>query len=896
MLSKATIPKMKRGLWIFLLTSLIFLAVQLVSLYLLTTPLKGNEELQSPEANGQKYTTIHCVGENFLNSSSWQYKSCHYRNLCYNDEKWTIHPSPTQQKLNEYNLWSSTRLSNQYISTIGLHPRWIRNKAYQWSPTIFNTTEGKNPSIKRLWNRAVILISAPPFESELKLLMDTLLPIYNLIEIFGLTDRDDISVHVLNSDQVDTTRLDQGLTRMGYSRFVPPNGSACVAHVAAGIGMLTASGLARRGQVADDYDPLKLRNVARGPLFERFRNHIVRQTLRNAVTSTTTTTTKATTNTLQLALPPSHALSASLLHELQVSVPSIWSVQPVEFDLSHPTDTMYADILSTAASTDIWVADANDDIYTWPAFFLPRSNNSHLVLLYDPNLRVQNKVNPEGEQRPVRLDFVLWNQMTHIRVHWLSKSHSTKTLAHIIRDLAMDGTHPENPEGQKHQEDDAGREVDATFNGMDVRLKKFDQTFRKSRTQCLGENWMRYADVYRSCHMEQICFDMNQSRFFLEMPPLNNDLLPQDVVTTWPNNRTAELLMGQTLGFPRKDVWFPRILRGDEAEGQRQREAHYYALDSNVVWLPYYPMQPNVNNPGHLLWDYWLPLYTLLEMFHLEDKALLLTTVEKKCIATERDLKCYKMTTKFLPLLGVDPSTFASTANSRLVPKDNPEARPSSSLICAKQAVAGIGMLTDHGINKHGQNLRDYERPHNNGRGPMFWNFRNFMLGKMGVAKTRRPFQITFSTFSSLNPSRRRGFERQIEIANTLYPPNNKEGIIVRSIAMAELTLEEQLSTAQDSAVFISVMGGSTSTAMFLQEGTSLVLYYNDIDDFAKGADEPMANRMDWDFWNNASYLRMHWMSIRSMDEERELEAFTLLLQSEIETALEFTKMRNSAS
>jgi hypothetical protein len=104
---------------------------------------------------------------------------------------------------------------------------------------------------------------------------------------------------------------------------------------------------------------------------------------------------------------------------------------------------------------------------------------------------------------------------------------------------------------------------------------------------------------------------------------------------------------------------------------------------------------------------------------------------------------------------------------------------------------------------------------------------------------------------------------------------------------MGELSLQEQLAVVHDSAVFISVTGGSTSTAMFLQKDTSLILYYNDIDDLVKGAeDEQMANRMDWDFWNNASYLRVHWLSILSMDEERDQKALSRLLQSELESVI----------
>jgi hypothetical protein len=851
---------LRKRFCVLLLPASICLTFQLVVLYRLTVPLISDTEgLHFPVPSDSKHTLVHCVGENFLEASSWQFKSCHYRNLCYESGEWTIHPSWSQLQLEEDNVWSSTRLK-QNISTIGLRPQWIRRKQHRWSPKI-REQAFRNTNKKLFPDIVVLVISMPPFQSVLELFMHTLLPLYNLMEIFALPQGKSIFVHVLNSNEIDTKLLNLGLDWMGYSRFVPPSPNAttslCVSHVASGIGMLTVTGLTRRGHVADDYEAVKLRNVGRGPLFERFRNYIC-QTLDIDKSPTTAS------STMRLALPKSHFLFSSLMQELQNSIPPPWSVH--EADLSNPASAM-----AIAASTNVWVALANNDTFTWPALFLPR--DSHLILLYDPNVRVKNK-NDKHDPRPARRDFGLWNQMSHIQVHWLSISHKPETLVNLLKRILADNDRNGIQIAEKWNV------ADASFNGLDVRMTEYKP--QSSTSHCVGENWMRHAEVYRSCHMQRICFDLNQRKFVLDMPsPSENELLPSDVVSTWADNHTTKVMMGQSIWYPRDDVWFP-TLRTE----RQQSDDYFYALDSNVVWLPYYPMQPNVNNPGHLLWDYWLPLYNLLDMFQLRDKSLLLTNLDPWCVAHSADLTCYNLTTKFLPLLGVDPVTFASTFNSQLVLR-NRTAAPSSSLVCAQHGLAGIGMLTDHGINKHGQLLSDYKQVHNVGRGPMFWDFRNFMLGKMGIANRTRPFKITFSIFSSRNPSRRRSFEKQIQLAKQLYQPKSKEGVVVQSVIMWELSLQEQLAVVHDSAVFISVIGGSASTAMFLQKDTSLILYYNDIDDLVKGAeDEQMANRMDWDFWNNASYLRVHWLSILSMDEERDLKAFSRLLQSEMESVI----------
>ena len=170
------------------------------------------------------------------------------------------------------------------------------------------------------------------------------------------------------------------------------------------------------------------------------------------------------------------------------------------------------------------------------------------------------------------------------------------------------------------------------------------------------------------------------------------------------------------------------------------------------------------------------------------------------------------------------------------------------------------------------------------------------MLKNLKQASNGRPsWKITFSVNSSQNPSRRRTMERQIEIAQELFPPGSNEfGIVVESVQLGQLTLEAQTKLMDETAVFVSVMGGSASTAMFLRRGTSLILYYNDIDDFVKGDPNKdgssIPNRMDWDFWNNASYLRVHWLPIQTMDWENDLKTFARLLQVEANTAMKMAK------
>jgi hypothetical protein len=226
-----------------------------------------------------------------------------------------------------------------------------------------------------------------------------------------------------------------------------------------------------------------------------------------------------------------------------------------------------------------------------------------------------------------------------------------------------------------------------------------------------------------------------------------------------------------------------------------------------------------------------------------------------------------------------------------------------------------MGMLTDHGYKKHGQLIDDYRTMHNVGKGSTFWGFRTFMLDQYSKSRTgmdwtttqRHLFQpgrefpliITVSINSSNNPSRRHDFGKQIEaiVKSLAMADIGSDQVIVRTIVLESLSLEKQLQMILESSLFISVIGGAASTATFLKRNSCLILFFDDVNDFVKGAPPPpplalpagdMPNMMDWDWWNNASYLRVHWLPIKTMDEEIDLQILATLIRNEIDIFTRF--------
>jgi hypothetical protein len=527
----------------------------------------------------------------------------------------------------------------------------------------------------------------------------------------------------------------------------------------------------------------------------------------------------------------------------------------------------FQESVRTTVRTSIFVSLAGED--AWPAMFLPR--NSAVILLHDERKKAKG-----GGPQPILDRFDLWNNLSHLQVHWLSLQRlqdNTDVLTELIKKYRADLY-------SRNDAPSAPSQVDGTFNGKNVHLVTKP---RSSQVHCVGENWMWDSASYRSCKIQHLCVDISErpTTFFLQQSSFDRLLNstgagsshPYDSISTRLNTK---VMVGHSLRFHTEEQqWFPNTTT--------ESITSYYELGQDVVWLPYYAVEPNAGNPGHLLWDYFLPLYKLVAMFGLDNKELLLTNLDQWCIRNAKD-PCFNITAKFLPLLGVDPATLFNSYNPHLHPSNNNEGEIKSKYVCARYGAAGIGMLTDHGYKKHGQTIGDYEVVQNAGRGPFFWDFRNFMLANIRLDTPtifQRPYQITISINSSNNLSRKRDFAKQLQMLRNSF---SAKDVVVRTVNMGKLSLPEQIQMVKQSAMFVSVIGGAASTAMFLERNACLVLYFNDVDDLVKGADDPnMPNMMDWDFWNHASYLRVHWLPISTMGEPVDLQVLDQLARSELE-------------
>jgi hypothetical protein len=467
------------------------------------------------------------------------------------------------------------------------------------------------------------------------------------------------------------------------------------------------------------------------------------------------------------------------------------------------------------------------------------------------------------------------------------------------------------------------RASDGTFNGYPVYYNNGSQPIHSS-VHCIGQNYQENAWIHRSCKFRHFCFDTTAKEFVLYQSKEEQELdaalasfgkekqrvdgygrlLPTDKLSEKTSYvDSSALSMTNNLvsigginkkwtwkhGVPRLK-WFPKIIKGDLTEP-------YYELDDDVVWVPYHSFF--AQNPGHLVWDDFLPVYTLLRIFGLLDNY---TPLLQRFILpgkgmwatcdmnTEKNHVCASMYHKFLPLFGLSSHNFSTTDDYQFLPnKDDSsseEKKKPSNLICAKQGAAGLGMLTDHGYKLHGWEKEDYEKMHNHGRGSMLFDFRNFMLDNVvGAAKNNQelrqgsPYVITFAESTSRSTLRDFSFELQMKALKEAFG----SAIIVQSISFSSKSVADQLTIVSETAIYVSACGGGAVTATFLPKGAALVLFYVENGGIQNNRQTGLPARLDWDIFNNMAWIRSHWLASGSMNDSADIALFVKLVGHELD-------------
>ena len=69
-----------------------------------------------------------------------------------------------------------------------------------------------------------------------------------------------------------------------------------------------------------------------------------------------------------------------------------------------------------------------------------------------------------------------------------------------------------------------------------------------------------------------------------------------------------------------------------------------------------------------------------------------------------------------------------------------------------------------------------------------------------------------------------------------------------------------------------------------MSDGAAMIMYYLDTNDATKDNRYKYPARLDWDYFNNAGSMRVHWLPFSTMDNDRDLEVLIKLVLNEIDT------------
>eukprot|EP00977_Amphora_coffeiformis_P009804 scaffold2256_cov166-Amphora_coffeaeformis.AAC.9 len=381
-----------------------------------------------------------------------------------------------------------------------------------------------------------------------------------------------------------------------------------------------------------------------------------------------------------------------------------------------------------------------------------------------------------------------------------------------------------------------------TFNGIPVAFQA--GVTPASWTRCIHDDPLDDSSwMSRSCIYHNLCLNVETKEYVVFSD--DNDL---DT-----NNATAVALGGinprwTNRGF-NMGVWKVRWAPAK----QQQTIPGYYALPDDALWVPFHSLA--AHNIGHLLWDDFYPIFSLIQLFGLQHTRLVLplrhqiaNPLYANCdIRPNKRQQCKHNLDRFLPLLGVDPAHFSTTKQAVL---KIPTRKRQSPYVCARQAVAGLGLLTDHGWYDHGWNGQGH-RPHNLARGPMFRAFGDFIvqhvLGEISPLPPPTPLRVVFSTLSSRNVDRRLDFAVQLSYLRQSPVADHMK---IDDYSLWELSLEDQIRLARETHIFVTSCGGGVMTATFLPPGAAMLVYYNPTGgyDYKNGQSELTGGpaRLDW--------------------------------------------------
>jgi hypothetical protein len=819
--------------------------------------------------NEPPISRIHCLADTFSDTPHAAiFRSCRYDNLCYHTQakRFVEYPSGEHWNLRSMihpNIHLSSVPKEVMLSPVSntgtTDPGSASDGITLWAPQSKNrrqlgATPGSNSSAainessqhefymmdgddNILWIPIQLCLDSAGEMAHGQILFDVYLPIYTLLEIFDLRDRRVMLILMGDKIEGGTNACLESVYKLADMMAISRSDIVSVHDLHTILRPVLPTQTNMRLDVVEgvsynNTNPVLVCNKISVAGIGAYASHGVPQSIANILSVSTLkgvppTSIRRASNlrgfrkyllsNMKMADPErsnlyrvvfSSSVSLEILQYVQKSVPDIRvSQMPVNF-------TVY-DQIEVLSNATIFVCSLRED--KPGAFFLP--DGAVIIMMREPDRRGST-----GDNVDLATHWNFWNNNALVRTHLLDgRNFSQDVLAveYLIRDeldrLRIDAEVVTSVANEP-----------VAFGGRLATLVHASPP--TTQVHCLGEKIFPHrhgAEKYRSCHFENLCFDL-ESKSFVEFPSQYSELL-----------RSLNSNKNHFSSIPKQMHGIPN---GFPPAASRVNVSSYYQMDG--TWLAMQTL--NTCNPAHVLWDSWLPLYSLLNVFGLEEEALMISRYRSKS-------DCPSLNEPLEANFGFPNRTVRHDSMSI--------SGAQSKYVCGRHSLMGIGWLVDHGVSQHGWDASDLTYPVNIGRGPELQRFRARLLRQMEVddidpVKLRQlPPQVVFLHESSRHKIRQLDFRKAVQSVKDFIPHAEVSEVNVGF----PLTFREMAMIASNASVYVSAVGGATSAAFFLPKDASLILY----------GDKDMY--LDFDLFNNYGHLRVHWLSVASRQNDTRL-------------------------
>jgi hypothetical protein len=442
--------------------------------------------------------------------------------------------------------------------------------------------------------------------------------------------------------------------------------------------------------------------------------------------------------------------------------------------------------------------------------------------------------------------------LSYLHARWPLLEHpiSPPTTNNVMGDAA-DSRPQRNLEGE-------------SFGGVSVVYRQGSRP-PASSVHCIGENFEADAWKYRSCRYQNLCFDRLDKEFvylqnsreaaLMESYQQNPNFKFISVSTVQHDNAAVSLGQINRQIAPTETIralqWTPKVRRHSDFS-----DTSYYELASDAVWVPF---------ASYNGLDIYFTFYTLLSSFGLIDEDIrplfmeLETSSELLCSSEH----CFGIHKPSLPLFGLLESRGSGLDGSFLE-----QQQQTARLVCAKQAVAGIGMIADRGLNPpgvisstHNHGVTVNLPTHNLAQGKIRQGFRDFILrnlgGRLSDPSHQKANSLVVSWYDKASEYDAGKVREQLKRASSSAEVEflELEKLEPKSFAAAATSI------AKSCVLLVRCCAAEAAlAATFLPPGSTLIVFY----DPKEFGGEQAAKRASpiWDLVDSAAYFQAHWFPL----------------------------------